>query len=104
MALKKGNGKKAEEAVKEEKKAAKEPAKKESKKAAPAEPEVTEEAVAKEEKVAVAAAYINPEDFVYEVKAGTTFSGMSVDELMCMLEGILGKKETIIIKCRPVAE
>ena len=43
--------------------------------------------------------YINPFDFVYEVKAGKqVFAGMTVEEVFCMLEGAMGKVETIVIK------
>ena len=43
--------------------------------------------------------YINPFDFVYEVKAGKqVFAGMTVEEVFCMLEEAMGKIETIVIK------
>ena len=58
--------------------------------------EKMEEAVANDEPVAIA--YADPTDYVYELKAGKTFQGLCYDDVMDVVDGLLGKVETITIK------
>lgn len=42
--------------------------------------------------------YCDPQNFVYELKAGKLFNGLSSDDVLCVITGLLGKVETIVIK------
>lgn len=55
------------------------------------EPEVIEEVVEED-------GYCDPQNFVYELKAGKLFKGLSSDDVLCVINGLLGKVETIVIK------
>jgi hypothetical protein len=50
-----------------------------------------------EEKEEVAVSYIDPTAFVYNVKAGKSFTGFSADEVVQFVASMLGKVDKIMI-------
>lgn len=43
-------------------------------------------------------AYTNPDDYVYEIKAGKTYQGFSAVEAMDFVNSLIGKVDQIVIK------
>jgi outer membrane biosynthesis protein TonB len=86
--------------------------KKDTKKAAPkeeaAEPKKRgRKALSEEEKAAKAAEapaeneHIDPESFIYTIRAGKTYTGFAYGEALDFLAGVLGKVEKIVISANP---